>query len=311
MSASLGAIIGGIASSAMPAIGSIFGTKMANDSSERIRSEDRALQLATLKNQIKWRVADARAAHISPLAALGMAPYSYQPSYAGDSGLSEMGYNVGKSVANMIDSKRMAEAEALKIEEQKLKNEGLRIDNANKLKIATDKIGPFGTLGQSTDIVDWGPTQENFMSSPGIEAGAPGLLKYSSMPDGGFLETYSQSGSQQLEEDPLSKSESTVRRVMNRFNRSIWTDGLPQDVKSQMFRERNALEETYGQSVRWDQRQMRWVIKKFRNAKHAAKWDQLFNRPKKGYLTTSQAKKKLRQDLKAVRIQEMRKSKKW
>jgi hypothetical protein len=96
---------GGIASS-------IFGgnsQKKANEQNLQLAREQLAYQKELAKNQIQWRVNDAKAAGLHPLAALGVSSMSYSPVSGSAVGADYSG--VGQSLQQMgqdIDRARMA-----------------------------------------------------------------------------------------------------------------------------------------------------------------------------------------------------------
>ena len=100
------------------------------------------------QNGIRWKVADAKAAGLHPLAALGSAGAMYSPtSTAGDlsggydaSWLGDMGQSIGRAVEAKMTREERAKAEAvndeanqLKLENMRLQNESIKLDMANQL----------------------------------------------------------------------------------------------------------------------------------------------------------------------------------
>lgn len=85
-------ILGGLISGGASLLGGIGNLLGAN--------KDRKAQKEFAKYGVRWRVEDAKAAGIHPLAALGMQGMQYSPVYSGiGSSLSEAGQNVGRAVA--------------------------------------------------------------------------------------------------------------------------------------------------------------------------------------------------------------------
>jgi len=90
-----GALIGGGAS----LLGGIFGRK----SQSSANAKNAALQREFAQNTIQWRVKDAQAAGISPLAALGASTTSAAPSYVGadpGAGITRAGARIGQALSN-------------------------------------------------------------------------------------------------------------------------------------------------------------------------------------------------------------------
>lgn len=88
----------------LPAIGKaldiVAGQKASNKAGD-IAREERRLQMDTLKNQIQWRVEDAKKAGINPLFALGAAPYSYSPSGGGGFAGTDFG-GMGQDISRAV-----------------------------------------------------------------------------------------------------------------------------------------------------------------------------------------------------------------
>lgn len=76
-------------------IGGIFGS----NNQKKIAQQQMALQREFAQNSVQWRVKDAQAANIHPLAALGMQPMSYTPVTVGDQNWADIGQNLGRSIA--------------------------------------------------------------------------------------------------------------------------------------------------------------------------------------------------------------------
>lgn len=114
-------ILGGsLISAGSKLLGSLFGG--SNDD-----TWDHTKTLA--KNQIQWKVADAKAAGVSPLYALGAPTMSYSGSVGGEpslgSTLSDMGQDIGRAVAAKQTAPERA-VQALVLEKAGLENEYLR-----------------------------------------------------------------------------------------------------------------------------------------------------------------------------------------
>lgn len=82
-----------------------------------------ALQREFAKNSIRWKVEDAKAAGLHPLAAIGASGYSASPIYTGDNNTSQPTARAGFSTGNR--PARNKELEALTLEHQRLQNEFL------------------------------------------------------------------------------------------------------------------------------------------------------------------------------------------
>lgn len=91
----IGALIGAGAS--------ILGGLLARKSAKDQQSANTALQREFAQKGIQWRVADAKAAGLHPLAALGASGASYSPNpiVAGDMGIGSAGQQLGNAVSRM------------------------------------------------------------------------------------------------------------------------------------------------------------------------------------------------------------------
>lgn len=136
-----GALVGG----AFDMIGGIFG----GESNKKAAAANAALQREFAQNSIQWKVADAKAAGVHPLYALGAPTYSANPVYAGDSSLgssfSSMGQHLGRAVeASMTKQQRLEEqAKQARMDELKLRNAELQNDLlSSQIATTNAQLGP-------------------------------------------------------------------------------------------------------------------------------------------------------------------------
>lgn len=137
--------IGGLIGAGTKLLGGIFG----QNAQEKVAQQNIAAQQAYAQNRIQWTVADAKAAGINPLAALGNATQSYSnvvgSTALGDS-MGEAGQSLGRAVAAVAPQKlRQAELENQLLE---AKIENIRSDTVANMKKASDqqvKLGQPGT----------------------------------------------------------------------------------------------------------------------------------------------------------------------
>jgi hypothetical protein len=130
---SIGSAIGGIASG----IGSIVGANNSSASAEAINQANYEHQKEFAQNGIRWKVADAKAAGLHPLAALGAQTAGYTPSaVVGDSPDFSFLRDIGQDVGRAIDAKSTAAERAenkAKIDQgTNLELEGKSLDNEYK-----------------------------------------------------------------------------------------------------------------------------------------------------------------------------------
>lgn len=128
-----GAMIGGSLGS-IP--GQIIGQKDAERKQREANERNEALQREFAQNGIRWKVADAKAAGIHPLAALGAQTTSYQSSTQPEpSMLADMSARMGQDVSRAVSATRTSEERALaqlQIQGAQLELEGRALDNQLK-----------------------------------------------------------------------------------------------------------------------------------------------------------------------------------
>nr|DAW32782.1 MAG TPA: minor capsid protein [Microviridae sp.] len=93
----------------------LLGGMMSASASKSAARKQVELQREFAQNGIRWKVADAKAAGLHPLAALGAQTTSYQPVSVGDtsmgSALSEMGQNISRSIDATLTRQERREQE--------------------------------------------------------------------------------------------------------------------------------------------------------------------------------------------------------
>lgn len=103
---------------ALPAIASAASTLFGRRGGVSARKQMQ-FQREVLQNQIQWRVADAQAAGIHPLAALGISPSSGMPvgEIAGTDTFESMGQDLTRAIQAMMDSRERAANDVLQKEQ--------------------------------------------------------------------------------------------------------------------------------------------------------------------------------------------------
>lgn len=100
---------------AIGAIGSLAGGLLSSKSASDQSAANYEMQKEFAKNGIRWKVADAKAAGIHPLAALGAQTASFAPIATGDymgQAVADMGQNISRAIAaGQSKSERAAELE--------------------------------------------------------------------------------------------------------------------------------------------------------------------------------------------------------
>lgn len=127
---------------AAPVIGSVVGGYMqseaqreANDTNARIAAANQAMQREFAQQGVRWKVADAKAAGVNPLVALGAQTHSYSPVSVGAQpvdgmgrAVSQMGQDISRAMAaTSTDGER--QLQALQIQSLQTDIQGKQLDN--------------------------------------------------------------------------------------------------------------------------------------------------------------------------------------
>lgn len=185
-----------IAGAAIGAGSSLLGGAIEADQARSISNRQMDLQKEFAQYGIQWKVADAKAAGIHPLAALGANTVSYSPISVGtsDYGLRDAGQHFSKMVTARYD----AEAMELDLEGKRKQVAGLALDNIRKI-VDLQKDGQTGVnrgptgmpvfpndMMSSHDGVQVVPKQIDASNMMGTTAGAQAYFdRY--LDDEGFL----------------------------------------------------------------------------------------------------------------------------
>jgi len=214
--------------------GSILGANAASDAA----SSNRSMQREFAQKGIQWKVADAKAAGIHPLYALGAQTHSFQPVSAGDlsSSLSDAGQHLGRAVDAGLNSgqrkqqelqlledrSRARRMDELRIQEQEIKNMllttelmGMNRRQENQPPIPSPDNAGSGVFtllpGQNSprlkpDQVRLKPSEiiSHQSTRPHVEAGTHPALSEYRMADGRTIMLPSQKAAEAMESMPLA-----------------------------------------------------------------------------------------------------------
>lgn len=148
-------------------------------------SKNADLQREFAKKGIRWKVADAQAAGIHPLYALGAQTHSFQPTSSGDvmASISDMGQNVSRAVEATRTAPERSDAalRALQLERAGLENDLLRSQIAQNalssrspaMAMASD---PYLLPGQSSSGLVSEKPMKRTMAAPGNPSQEPGAI---------------------------------------------------------------------------------------------------------------------------------------
>lgn len=136
----VGNFLGGVAG----AVSNYWSAGENRASQERMAAQNIALQREFAQSGIQWKVADAKAAGLHPLAALGTQTSSFSPVSVGSSDYGSMGQDIGRAVkAAMSQEDRDAEEmKDLAKERAKLQNDVLRQELVSKQRREGGALGP-------------------------------------------------------------------------------------------------------------------------------------------------------------------------
>lgn len=199
------AIIGGVAT--------LAGSLLAKRSEEKQANIQSDFQREFAQHGIRWKVEDAKAAGLHPLAALGAQTTAYQPVYVGgtgsDYGLSKIGQDISRAISSRQTWKeRYVEALRVKQEEEKLRNMVLQNDRLASDAVGTPPAFPIpepnslGVVGQD-NAVQYVRPEVTTMSRPGVESGLKPLKQAFIDKDSTISHMFSRDASEPAESNPM------------------------------------------------------------------------------------------------------------
>lgn len=156
----LGAIIG--------ALGSLIGGSMSSNAQKKAAQMNIDLQKEFAQQGIRWKVEDAKAAGIHPLAALGANTIGFSPVSIGDGGgaaIANAGHNIGRAVDAMRTPSERVDAytgalRALQLQRGQLENTLL----ASRIRLINQPGSPPGIPALDQDKQ---PQRTTSMGTPG------------------------------------------------------------------------------------------------------------------------------------------------
>lgn len=208
---------------------------------------NRRSQEVFMKNQLRWRMLDAKRAGIHPLAAIGAGtgsgfqPTSFIPDSPGarDKGawLREIGQEISRAISSMEtpQEKRMQQ---LELELKQAEIDRLTAGTQQIMKDLYDKLDApglpdpndgwnwFGIPGQDHPATRIVANEIPAAEKPGLEAGNPALTKNYSMASGAALPTLTQQASEPLESDLFAKGRYFFHEAMRYVK--AWKPGYEQ-----------------------------------------------------------------------------------
>jgi len=221
--------------------GNLIGASMAQDAqrsankaNKAIAEQDRTMQREFAQNGIRWKVMDAKAAGIHPLAALGAQGASASPAgipVGADLSMANAMSNTGQDIGRAIQSTRTAEERQLaqlQLANAQADLDGKTIDNqirSSQLQ-KMQAVGPaFPSPMDSSLIPGQGDAVPGFkvmqseakassLANAGVQAGAINQLQYTKEPSGKIGIAPSSDAKERNEDDLIAE---TLWHLKNRL----------------------------------------------------------------------------------------------
>lgn len=178
--------------SILGAIGGIAGSVIDAISGDSAADKQAQLQKEFAKNGIRWKVADAEAAGIHPLYALGAQTASYSPVSVGGTDFANAGQNLGTAIQAMTTPKEKADGYLKTVQGLTLQKMGLENDLlASQIRMLNQ---PGRGPGMPADrmIPGQGSTAANTLTA----GGGPVLTKGADTPAQAFEDQYGEVASE-------------------------------------------------------------------------------------------------------------------
>lgn len=127
----------------------LAGTLIGGAISARNVDKQMEMQREFAQNGVRWKVADAKAAGIHPLAALGAQTFSYNPVMTGDNGVSEALSRMGQGIDRAAHAKALQEERIL---DSELKRAQIRNVNAQTDAVQAQAVASKAALAKSAQV---------------------------------------------------------------------------------------------------------------------------------------------------------------
>lgn len=161
------------------------------------------MQREFAQNGIRWKVADARAAGLHPLAALGAPTTSFSPMQVGSSGPShDMGQDISRAISATATARERATLNTLQEEHLGLQNDLLRSQIA---KLNSAQVGPplpESVAPNMAPLINVQPAkyQATTPQAPHLQAGTTADIAYARTAGGGLAIIPSRDVKEQVED---------------------------------------------------------------------------------------------------------------
>lgn len=156
------------------------GTLLDINRSQTGQKRDARLQKEFAQKGIQWKAADAKAAGLHPLAAIGAPTTSFSPvSVGGDNSYSRAGQSIGRSLSKMLSKKEKVvekieiDSAIEKLKNMRLQNVGLQteIDQMRRNPPVQSVTGGGDDFQRATGLVETKKVQIPAIKSVGVQAG--------------------------------------------------------------------------------------------------------------------------------------------
>lgn len=226
----------------LAALASVAGNVIGGIMGNRAQDKDRAMQKEFAQHGIRWKVEDAKAAGLHPLAALGAQSTSYAPVSVGGSpmgnALAQSGQDVSRAINATRTSPERIDAYTKTVQDLNLQRMGLenqllgsqiaKINQAGTPPPMPTSTDPYLIEGQTQSGVKGMPLKR-VNPNPGTPYMEPGSivdLGYSRTP-GGYAPVMSHDVKQRLEEDLIGMLTWNIR---NRLGPTLGFNNTPPNV---------------------------------------------------------------------------------
>lgn len=150
------------------AIGGLLGGIFGNRAAEKQAAAQRAWEAQVYKNQIQWKVADARKAGLHPLAAMGHSMVSPTATSFGTPDYSSMGQNIGRAVDAVTSNEEKVDdytktVQALNVQRLDLENDLIRtqlVNSASALNRQPSSPPTFDGRAAASPVADLKPEKQ-------------------------------------------------------------------------------------------------------------------------------------------------------
>lgn len=273
--------IGGLASlipGGLNAIGNIMGTSERRKNKEQDmahqefqRQSDVNMQYDFAKNQIQWRAADAKAAGIHPLAALGASTHSPSPTMIGGGGSMGHGPGMAETLANTlgqnVDRAVMAAASKGQKEMMDINLSNARIDNEMKqMELNSRRRSLENTSGQGQIVNKPSEKISSMKGQKHVQAGSINMIQYADGPGGLIVPVLSEQGKERLEDSPqetLVQGQSLVGPTFG--------GRLSKSLTRKLLKDRGLLKQGYT-DLEWSVKGMGWKPVKHKGRTPMRRW---------------------------------------